>query len=328
VTDEVLAPDWRAWLADNLARGVAKDEMVARMAEHDVPEAEAQKWIVAIERSPAFAAACREALRAERAELVLRLVRTRARIETVERRTDPTPDELFAGPWASGTPFVITDLVPRWPAFTRWSPDDFRTRFGDVEIEASTHRDADPRYDIRFAQHAERMPMAEYVERVLARPRSNDIYLIANNRNLERGGLAPLFDEIVHPPYLDPRRTVGSSALWFGPAGTITPLHHDTSNILLAQIHGRKRVYLVDPCEPELLGRADGVYCELDLAGVRAELPEVRVLEVELAPGEALFLPLGWWHEIHALDVSISIALNSFRRPNAHDWYKPGALRR
>jgi len=327
-TDEVLAPDWRVWLADNLARGVAADDLVATLSENGVDESLAREHITAIRRSPAFAAAKNALLRAARAELALRLVRTRARIETIERRCDPTPAELFAGPWASGTPFVVTDLVPRWPAFGRWSPADLRARFGDVEIEASTNREADPHYDIRFSRHAERMRLDAFVDRVLARPHSNDIYLIANNHNLERDRLAPLFDDIVQPAYLDPSRVVGSSALWFGPAGTITPLHHDTSNILLCQVSGRKRVYLVDPTEPALLARANGVYCELDVPDVREQLPDVRVFELELAPGEALFIPLGWWHEIHALDVSITVALNNFRRPNRHDWYKPGALGR
>jgi hypothetical protein len=322
----VLAPDWRAWLAENLANGITHDELVATLADNGVDEAEARTRIAELERSPALAVARAAVRRAERAELVLQLVRTRARIEQVERRAQLGAAELFAGPWASGTPVVLTDVVTRWPAFGRWTPELLRARFGDVEIEASTGREADPSYDIRFTQHAERMRLATFVDRVLAQPTSNDIYLIANNHNLARPGLAPLFDDIVQPEYLDPARVVGSSALWFGPAGTITRLHHDTSSILLCQVLGRKRVLLVDPCEPALLARAHGVYCELDAARVRAELPEVRVLEVELAAGEALFLPLGWWHEIHALDVSITLALNNFRRPNHHEWYKPGAL--
>lgn len=322
----VLAHDWRVWLADNLAHGVAADELVSTLAEHGVDGDEARARIAAIERSPGFTIARAAVLRAERAELALRLTRTRAAIDRVLRRTNPDADALFAGPWASGTPVVFTDLVTRWPAFGRWTPSFFRERYADVEIEASTGRESDPRYDIRFAKHAERMRLGAFVDRVLARPRSNDTYLIANNHNLARPELAPLFADIVQPDYLDPARVVGSSALWFGPAGTITPLHHDTSNILLCQVLGTKRVFLVDPTEPALLGRANGVYCELDVAGVRAELPDVRVLEVELAAGEALFLPLGWWHEIHALEVSITVALNNFRRPNHHEWYKPGAL--
>ena len=33
--------------------------------------------------------------------------------------------------------------------------------------------------------------------------------------------------------------------LWIGPAGTLTPFHHDLTNNLLVQVKGRKRVHMV-----------------------------------------------------------------------------------
>ena len=46
---------------------------------------------------------------------------------------------------------------------------------------------------------------------------------------------------------------------------------------------------------------------------------------IVLEPGEALFIPAGWWHHVRALDVSISLAVNHFARPNNYDaWYQPG----
>jgi hypothetical protein len=35
---------------------------------------------------------------------------------------------------------------------------------------------------------------------------------------------------------------------------------------------------------------------------------------------------VGWWHHVRALDVSVSVALNGFVKPNAFDWYRPGQL--
>ena len=64
-----------------------------------------------------------------------------------------------------------------------------------------------------------------------------------------------------HP---DRERQARSSALWFGPAGTVTALHHDTSNILLCQVVGRKRLRIFPPDEPRLLAAARGVYNDLD----------------------------------------------------------------
>ena len=127
--------------------------------------------------------------------------------------------------------------------------------------------------------------------------------------------------------YFDPSptRAARCGAFWFGPAGTVTALHHDTSNILFFQVVGRKRLRLYPPGEPALLAHARGVYNDLD--------PEhdpslaARGHDLTLTPGEALFLPVGWWPQVRALDLSISVAFNHFTWPNDFDWYKPGATR-
>ncbi len=55
---------------------------------------------------------------------------------------------------------------------------------------------------------------------------------------------------------------------WFGPAGTVTPLHHDVSNILLVQVRGTKHVTLVPALESHLVYNDVAVY-----SPVNAEFP-------------------------------------------------------
>ena len=33
----------------------------------------------------------------------------------------------------------------------------------------------------------------------------------------------------------------------------------------------------------------------------------------DLNPGEALLIPIGWWHHVRALDVSISVSFTNFQ---------------
>jgi ribosomal protein L16 Arg81 hydroxylase len=62
-----------------------------------------------------------------------------------------------------------------------------------------------------------------------------------------------------------------------------------------------------------------GVWCDVDPA--RPDLRQfpayrdANALEVVLQPGEALFLPMGWWHQVLALDVSVMLTLDSFAVP-------------
>ena len=74
-------------------------------------------------------------------------------------------------------------------------------------------------------------------------------------RPVERVG-----DEVEVDPRLDPARREGSTALWFGPGGTVTPLHHDTSNILFGNVYGAKR----------LVGRVDHEPLPLNFVDVGA----------------------------------------------------------
>lgn len=320
---DVLAPAWRRWLVDNLARGVAPGPLRRVLAANGVPAAEAELRM----REAAHAAQhVRDAAAwARRLEVVLRLHRVH-RPAAIERRETPTTDEFFARYWATGTPAIFTDLVPRWPAFTTWTPEHLRARYGDVEIEAEVGRAEDPDCDIRYDQHRVTTTMAAYVDRMLAAGATNDLYLIANNRNLARPGLRPLLADAVFPDgWIAHERLHRGSALWLGPAGTVTALHHDTSNILFCQVLGRKRVRLVAPDEPAPLRHTRGVYSRLDPE--RPEDPrwaDTHIHDLTLAPGDALFIPAGWWHHVRALDPSISLAVNAFTRANDFDWYKPG----
>ncbi|WP_437764939.1 cupin-like domain-containing protein [Sorangium sp. So ce281] len=51
-----------------------------------------------------------------------------------------------------------------------------------------------------------------------------------------------------------------------------------------------------------------------------------RNKDVVLDPGEALFIPVGWWHHVRALDAGISLGINSFPFHNNFDWYRPSNI--
>lgn len=43
---------------------------------------------------------------------------------------------------------------------------------------------------------------------------------------------------------------------------------------------------------------------------------DLRTAEIVLEPGEVLFIPIGWWHQVEALDFSVSISYTNFVWPN------------
>ena len=298
-------------MADNIARGIAAEEVAEALAEHGVPRVVAARLVASSARSPELEPARRQAERARRLALVLELQkRHRAFAAGIERIAAPEPETFFARYYANLVPVVLTDLTASWPALRRWSMSDLRERFGAVEIEACSGRDGDPMPDLNFAAHRERMTVAELVDRIAA-DSGNDLYLIANNHALD-GPLRALLDDIEAPAYCAGLPEPGNASLWVGGAGTRTPLH------LCDGVVGRPRCALVPPREEPLLEAPRGYDATMTVESV------AQRYEVELGPGDTLFLPVGWWHEVVALTPSISISLLNFVRANHFPWYAPG----
>jgi ribosomal protein L16 Arg81 hydroxylase len=107
--------------------------------------------------------------------------------------------------------------------------------------------------------------------------------------------------------------------LWFGPKGAISPLHGDRLNVFMTQVIGRKRVKLISSEALHLVYNFEnfaGFFSEVDVEKPDLEryprFAEPEIIDVVLEPGEALLIPVGWWHHVRSLDVSISVSLTNF----------------
>lgn len=327
-----LSPAHEAWLAENLLRGSPAAPLVALLVAQGVPEALARAEADAIARSPVFVGARRVLREGRQQSQIVGLQRAVAReavpAPVVERRPLPSADEFFARYYGPGQPVVFPDAAADWPAVGKWTPAFFAEHYGAVEIEYVAGREADPLYDRHTPQLSRAGRLDAYLGLLEAAGETNDLYFVANNHNLERPAFDALWDDLRFPEgILNPARRQKTASLWIGPAGTVTPLHHDTCNVFFVQIHGRKRFHFAPPTETDLLTGAQAMYADAD-----PEHPErtpdlaVPYATAEVGPGDVLFIPVGWWHHVRALSTSISVAMAGFTRPNWFDWYRPGSV--
>jgi hypothetical protein len=334
-----LSAEWRSWIAENLLLRVTREEILGELLAHGVPRVIATRELDAIASSPVMAGARRVARIVRRFEQVARLRRAlegkRSSPRAVERRSRLTSEELVERYYVENAPVVLTDFLDPWPALSDWSPEAWRTRFGDVEVAISSDRDGDPYCDARVAAHAATAPFGDLCDRTMASQASqgtNDFCVASNHHLASHPALRPLLEDLRAPhPLLDDRRDSEVLSFLLGPKGTTTRLHHDMRNVLLSQVFGRKRLLLVPPDELVLMRPiVHDTYSVVD-----AEQPDVEAFpelagmtlrEVVLSPGEALFVPVGWWHHTRALEASIGITFANLRVPNHFGWYCPGRM--
>lgn len=340
--------NWQCWINENVERGCDVHELggillkngftlpqIRTMMGEKYPESLAQAANSRVQSiadqnhrgADEFSRKCASVLQIQRD-----LAKLNPKATVIERRRDVSAAEFLERYYAANRPVILCDLMSLWKAPAKWTPEYLKATCGEEIVEIMAARNNNPDYEINDAPHRQTIKFADFVDMVSTGKETNDYYLTARNEFFNRPGPKALFKDIeVFTEYL--RNTSGDGVyLWYGPKGTVTPLHHDTMNIFMAQVQGRKHVKLIPAGELEFVYNTFAVYSQVDaLLPDYGKFPKFRhasVTDMELAPGEVLFLPVGWWHWVKALDCSITVSFNNFLFPNEFKWEHPkGAAR-
>ncbi|MGH7136354.1 MAG: cupin-like domain-containing protein, partial [Pirellulales bacterium] len=327
-----IPESWKRWIGENKLLKTSDEAIVDVLVKNGFARAEAAAEVERAAANPYLQAGDWYVQRLKKLHSLLGIYRELAKLrpsgEGLQRRSGVSRQEFLQDYYIANRPVVLEGLMDDWPAMRRWTPDYLKTLLGDEEVEIMAGRADDPNYEINCQQHRRTVRFHEYVDMVHSGAQTNDYYLVANNGFLKRPKPKQLLaDVVMFEEYLDPRLVDGGVFFWYGPAGTVTPLHHDTSNIFMAQVRGRKRIRLISPNDVEFLYNDIGVFSPVDCdAADLARWPQFRkaeVREVLLEPGEVLFIPVGWWHHVRALDVSITVSFTNFAFANHYEWSMP-----
>jgi hypothetical protein len=159
-----------------------------------------------------------------------------------------------------------------------------------------------------------------------------DLYIAQNAiadlpRQLQEDLSAP--DIVGH---ITSRGDIYSSSIWLGLEPTYTPLHRDPNHNILVQLCGAKTVRLMDSVSGEEFYRAvraaagkaggnsrmrhedmmhepersllKGAMWDDDIVHLGHDIERIRngteIFEARLDVGDALYIPLGWWHSVQS----------------------------
>ena len=331
-----LDDEWAQWILHNSLQRCTPDSMLATVTQAGINPAQAGAFIAALPHNPMYRAAEKMRDRYDRFARIMhnvQAVRESAPDYThVEKRSRVSREEFIERYVRGCRPVVLTDLARDWPCMQRWSFDEFKRRYGSMTVQVQGGRDSDADFEVNKVKHRRDTNFAAFLDRVSTSGVTNDEYLTANNELLRRPEFMGLLDEVGPlPDICDPAMLKRSASLWIGPAGTRTPLHHDTLMLLHTQIVGRKRWRFVSPLSgPHLYNEVD-VYSPVDFEALDLQrfpnAAKVKVLDVVVEPGETMFLPLAWWHQVTSLDKCISLSFTNLDVPNTFDFGHNNAMK-
>ncbi len=219
-------------------------------------------------------------------------------------------------------PLVLRGLVGAWPAVhcaTR-SPQDLRVYLsqfdqgreaevfvGDAAIGGRYYYTEDLK-GFNFTRR--RMPFGAALEAIAAgrsAPGEPTLYLGSIPANEYLPGFAQANALPVLPPHIAPR-------IWLGHASRVSA-HFDTYDNVACVIAGRRRFTLyppqttgslyVGPIDHTMAGQPVGLAVGStpgDPRYPRFEQVREQALVAELGPGDALYLPKLWWHQVEGLE--------------------------
>ena len=332
-----LNAEWRRWIAENILLRNSPQSMHQAMVKAGVDSQTAAREIQAALDHPYLLAARQLGKGAgdggtaerqlQKRDWVLECYRRTARQSTTYGSVPRVPklsrQQLLDEYYALNRPVVMTGVMDDWPAMTKWTPEELKRRFGDRVVSVQANRDSDANYEVNSEKFRSEMKFGEFVE-ITESAETNNYYITANNSGKNNDALKELWDDIVvFPEYLSNDDPANRGFFWFGPKGTKTPLHHDLTNNFMAQVRGRKLCRLIAPYELPYNYNNRHCYSAVNLDNPDYDkfplFKNVTVIDVEIGPGDLLFLPVGWWHYVRGLDISITMTFTNFVYDN--DFY-------
>lgn len=221
----------------------------------------------------------------------------------------PVPESF--GTWAPAVggpcPVVLRGAARHWPALERWTfphlaecggPRPVTLVHGNRELGATLFSTS------TWSDYLARLDAADGNPDATGHLKEFDLFeeLPALAQDAPVDGLFP------------PGQAVVRSA-WIGPQAARTGLHYDLVDNLAVLVRGAKRFQLARPGTVEALGALSRKYDRWarlarigmrDLAGEPAAAG--ALFQADLGPGDAIYVPRGWWHEVSNLRASVFVS--------------------
>ncbi|MES2947731.1 MAG: cupin-like domain-containing protein [Pseudomonadota bacterium] len=231
--------------------------------------------------------------------------------------------------WIGDGPVVLRGIGRHWPALERWTFAHL-AHLGVAKPVTLVMGNRE-KSSTRFVKSTLDRYVAQLELQTAAQDEDSRIGYLKEFDLLKE---IPALRQDVRQDALFPPGNIVSSSAWIGPQGAHTGLHYDVLDNLAVLTRGAKRFYLARPGTVERLGAMSPKYdrwAKLASVGMRdlahSGVPADSLFAADLYPGDAMYVPHGWWHEV--VNLQPSIFLSGFFGPKARvvgKWLSTGAV--
>lgn len=205
-------------------------------------------------------------------------------------------------------PVLLKGFANETSAGKKWTIDYIRQECGSIMVDVFDNSNSNK--ESAYTHPDLKMPFADYVNSII-KDEPSTLRMFLFNMFKEKPSLRKDF-----PCPKIMKGILGKMGyMFFGAKGIKVRIHQDMdmSNVLLTQFHGRKKVVLISPKYSDLLYRLPyntHSLVDLDKPDYK-KYPGLKYIETSecvLEPGDALFMPSGYWHFITYLDGGFSVS--------------------
>jgi histone arginine demethylase JMJD6 len=224
----------------------------------------------------------------------------------IERISNPSTEEFLEKYGIPGKPVLLMGVMENWKAKARWTMDFLKSMYGHVSVKVKQVHAPHKKYTIT---------LSDYIDYIKTSNDNNPYYL----RDWQFQKDCPeILDDYEIPEYfkswfqqLPTNFRPQLSWFYMGPKNTGTKMHQDVmmTSAWNAIFSGKKCWLMYPPEQGKYLyfGEVDAFNPDLEKYPLFNEASPLICFQ---NPGEIIFTPSGWWHQVINEEACISLTEN------------------
>jgi hypothetical protein len=228
----------------------------------------------------------------------------------IVRLHNPTPAHLDRC-IAAHRPAIFSGLMDGQQATRSWDVGYLRAKLGMRPVKVVTHDRPRLYWDPEKGLPLRPMPFAAFARDVFERRAPGYSYLQDDVNSF------PDLKDDYRLPAMIADKGIVRGKFWLSGPGLITPLHYDPVETLHWVVRGTKRFICYQPgvgrYYPFPFGSTAPFISQVDPDRPQPEkfprFQRARPLEFQVEPGEILYLPAYWWHQVYS-EGAVNVSVN------------------